>query len=733
MITREPMLDMFLFETSEMIDQLQQIMMDSEKAQEISPASINEIFRIMHTIKGSSGMMMFDNISHLAHSVEDMFYFIRESKPEHIDYSALVDIVLESGDLIREETEKINDDLEADTDFTGFIRKVEDFLTELKQENGIDAPYEGNAPVQKEAVKFYVTNDRGNTDQRYFQAAIFFEEKCEMENIRSFTVLHKLKEIAEVVHYEPEDILTDNSSVDIIKQQGFMMYFGTDKSREQLDEFFQDTIFLDHYELIAFADEKAMIQEFSGKEDEPDEAGPEDIILEEIGREEAAQGVASQKEPGDYSRNTVISGETERKDAAIEEAGRKKTGTGENKEHRPEMEAVNTSGKAVHKSSLISVDVHKLDKLMDLVGELVLSESMVTNNPELQGLELDDFYKAVRQHRKRLSDLQDVVMSIRMVSLAPTLGRMNRIVRDMCKKLNKKAELEIIGEDTEVDKNIIEHIGDPLMHIIRNSMDHGIEEEAVRTAQMKNPVGKITIEARNAGGDVIITVRDDGKGLDRDKILQRAIENGIVTGDGRNLSDKEIYTSIFAPGISTKEEVTEFSGRGVGMDVVVKEIEKVRGTVTVDSVYGEGTTVTIKIPLTIAILDGMLVRVGESIFTIPVTSIKQSIIVKNEEVFRDLDDNEMLTIRGECFTILRLHEYYGLKTQVTDIANGIVIMVEEDGKTICLFADELLGEQQVVIKALPEYINKIKGTSGCTLLGDGSISLILDVAQLVNI
>lgn len=680
MSTREPMLDMFLFETAEMIEQLQQLMMEGEKTKEISQNAINEIFRIMHTIKGSSGMMMFDNISHLAHSIEDMFYFIRENKIEKMDFTSLADLVLEGGDLIREETERIDEGNEADTDFTYFIEKVQKYLKELKQDNGFEEKTEEEPEKGPAATKFYVANDKASIKSNYFSAAVFFEQNCEMENIRSFTVLHKLKEISEILSYDPENILDGEAAVETIRKQGFQIYFKTSKSKEEINTFFNETIFLDRVELLEFADEEILVEQFRGKEQESEET-------------------------------TVTS-----------------SGSYDLQEDTNEKKEI----KGNHKVNLISVDVGKLDKLMDLVGELVISESMVTNNERLKGVMADDLEKAVRQHRKRISDLQDVVMSIRMVSLAPTLNKMHRIVRDMSKKLDKKAELMIIGENTEVDKNIIEHIGDPLMHIVRNCMDHGLESNAERKAAYKNPVGRVTIEAINMGGDVLINVTDDGKGLNKEKILQRAIENGVVNGDGTDLSDKEIYATIFTPGLTTNENVTEFSGRGVGMDVVVKEIEKVRGTVSVDSKAGNGTTVSIKIPLTIAILEAMIVRVGKSIFTIPVTSIKQSIIVKKEEVFKDLDNEEMLTIRGECFSILRLHELYQIETDCTEIEEGIVIMVEDAGKAICIFADELLGEQQVVIKALPEYINKIKGTSGCTLLGNGCISLILDVSQLVN-
>lgn len=690
MATREPMLDMFVFETNEMIEQLQQIMMESEKTKEIGQNAINEIFRIMHTIKGSSGMMMFDNISHLAHSIEDMFYFIRENKIEKIDFTSLADLVLEGGDLIREETESIDEGNEAETDFTDFIGKVNDYLTQLKLENGFkqeaEKPEKTNlAP----AAKFYISNDKSRVHTECFAATLHFEEKCEMENVRCFTVLHKLSEIAEILYNEPEDILNDANAAELIRSQGFKVYFKTSQSQDAVRDFFNDTIFLESVQIEKFPDEAALLGKLSNGE-------PEQILVPE-----QYAGAVNQEEHR----------ETEHSDS---EGNAKK------------------ESKPGHKVNLISVDVDKLDKLMDLVGELVISESMVTNNSAAAQIDRDDFHKAVRQHRKRISDLQDVVMSIRMVSLAPTLNKMNRIVRDMSKKLGKKAELIIVGENTEVDKNIIEHIGDPLMHIIRNSMDHGLEDEEERRNVCKNPVGSITIEAKNMGGDVLINVTDDGRGLDRDKILKRAIENGIIAGDGSGLSNKEIFATIFTPGLSTNDQVTEYSGRGVGMDVVIKEIEKVRGTVSVDSKKGEGTTVSIKIPLTIAILDGMIIKVGKSIFTIPVTSIKSSLIIKNKDVFKDLDNKEMISIRGECFSILRLHELYRIQTEVTDIEEGIVIMVEDGGKSICIFADELIGEQQVVIKALPEYIDKVKGTSGCTLLGNGCISLILDVAQLVN-
>jgi two-component system chemotaxis sensor kinase CheA len=301
----------------------------------------------------------------------------------------------------------------------------------------------------------------------------------------------------------------------------------------------------------------------------------------------------------------------------------------------------------------------------------------------------------------------------------------------MCKKLNKEVELKFAGEETEVDKNIIEHISDPLMHLIRNSIDHGIETSEERLKKGKPQTGTITLSAQNAGSDVLITVTDDGKGLNRVKILEKAKKNGLLYKPENEMSDKEVFSLIFLPGFSTKDNISEFSGRGVGMDVVLKNIEAVGGSVSVDSVAGESTTVTLKIPLTLAIIDGMNIRVGAATYTIPTVSIRESFRADKKNIIIDPDKNEMIMVRGRCYPALRLHEHFKVRTNITDITEGIIVMVENGDDTICIFADELIGEQQVVVKTLPAYIRnirKIRGLAGCTLLGDGSISLILDTA-----
>ena len=469
----------------------------------------------------------------------------------------------------------------------------------------------------------------------------------------------------------PKDIIDDDTCVDVIRKSGFSVEFRTDLDYDEVTRFFMKQVFL------------------------------KDLTL----TEDTPQGMAAAKE--------------EKQAAGTPAPGKERT--------------AERDTTAPMTSSIISVGVVKLDRLMDLLGELVIAEAMVIHNPELKKLQLESFQKAAGQLRKITGEMQDLVMSVRMVPLATTFQRMNRIVRDMNRKLGKEVELKIVGEETEVDKNIIDHIADPLMHLVRNSVDHGVEETADRIACGKPQQGTVTLEARNDGGDVLIIVRDDGRGLDKEGILKRAAQKGLLTKPAQEMSDKEIYSLIFLPGFSTNDEITEFSGRGVGLDVVVRNIEEVGGRVTVTSVKGEGSAFTMKFPLTLAIVEGMNLRVGTALYTLPITNIRESFRPKPGDTFRDPDGNEMIMVRGKCYPVVRLCELFGIRSDVTEPWDGILIMAENGDHTVCLFADELLGQQEVVVKAMPQYIKKTRGLSGCTLLGDGQISLILDVGGIIAV
>ena len=373
---------------------------------------------------------------------------------------------------------------------------------------------------------------------------------------------------------------------------------------------------------------------------------------------------------------------------------------------------------------------------MAVVSEIVISESMVTSSPDLKGLRLDNFTKSARELRKLTDDLQDVSMSLRMVPVSGTFQKMNRIVRDMSKKLGRRCKLTLVGENTEVDKTIVDGIGDPLMHIVRNSMDHGIEErEEERVAAGKDPVGEITLSARHTGSEVIIEIKDDGRGVDLDAVLNKAIRQGLAYPD-HEYSQKEILNFLMMPGFSTNTEVTEYSGRGVGMDVVKKNVADVGGSVTITSEWGKGMTTTLKIPLTMAIMDGMEVTVGDSRFTIPINSVLSSMKVSAEDVIHDPARGEMVKLRENFYPIIRAKDIFQMDQGKDRIEEGILMWVESGEHSYCLFVDELIGEQQIVVKPLPNYVNSFNiknyGITGCSILGDGSISIILDIANIYN-
>ncbi|KAJ49532.1 two-component system chemotaxis sensor kinase CheA [Clostridium tetanomorphum] len=682
--TNDPMLELFVYETSQQLEQLEQSLIKCEESNTYSDDTINEIFRIMHTIKSSAAMMLFNNISSIAHSTEDIFYVLRENKPDNVNYSDINDLVLEGVDFIKIELEKIKNNDEVDGDASIIISKLKNHLKALKETMGNINDHSEKLKTNFEPKQqYYISSSK--TEQQYYEnsykVVIYFEKDCEMENIRAFSIIHNLKDITEEYSYLPEDITDNNDSAEVIKKDGFVIYFKANKTYEEMCEFFQKVFFLESFQLT----------------------------LLENGKELST----FEKEKKVVDNNVIVP-------------------TIDNKKTQNDNEIRSSSSSH---QSIISVSVRKLDKLMDLIGELVITEAMVTQNPDLKDVHLDNFLKSARRLRKIINETQNMVMSIRMVPLEPTFMKMNRIVRDMNKKLGKDVKLNIIGEDTEVDKNVIEHISDPLMHIVKNSIDHGIESKEERIEKGKTEWGTITLEAHTEGSEVFIIVKDDGRGLDKSKILTKAKEHGAIKKPEEEMTDKEIYSLIFLPGFSTKENVTEFSGRGVGMDVVTKNIEAIGGSILVDSSVNVGTTITMKIPLSLAIIDGMNIKVGNSRYTIPTISIRESFRAREKDIIKDIDGNEMIMIRGECYPILRLYQFYNVKTDITNMQDGIIIMVENNEKFLCIFADELLGEQQVVVKELPAYIKnikKIKGIAGCTLLGDGSISLIFDINDLMN-
>ncbi|MEW5729497.1 MAG: chemotaxis protein CheA, partial [Pseudomonadota bacterium] len=396
----------------------------------------------------------------------------------------------------------------------------------------------------------------------------------------------------------------------------------------------------------------------------------------------------------------------------------------------PAAAAAAASGGAVHTAS-IRVDLDKIDRLVNMVGELVITQAMlgqqatgftVESHPELiQGLQ-------ELSHHTR--ELQESVMAIRAQPVKALFSKAPRLVRDLSSKLGKQARLVMSGENTEVDKTVIEQLSDPMTHLIRNSLDHGIETPEERIAMGKTPEGTIHLGAEHRSGRIIIEIADDGRGINRQRVLEKAIEKGLVER-GQPLTDEQIDMLIFAPGFSTAAEVSDVSGRGVGMDVVRKNIQDVGGRVVVQNSPGVGCRIILSLPLTLAVMDGMLVAVGQERYVLPLTNIVESLRPTAQQARALVNVGDVLTLRGEYIRLLPLHQIFGVRNAITDPTRGLVVVVEtEGGDRIGLLVDELLGQQQVVIKSLDANFRPVDGISAATILGDGRVALILDVAAL---
>lgn len=706
----EDMLDMYLFENQQLLEKLQETVLEQKDEDCFDEDAINEIFRTMHTIKGSSGIMMFDDITAVSHKLEDIFFVLRESHPENVPHLQLVEHVLEVSDFITEELDKIQNGETADGDSSEIIARLDVFLKMIKGEGG--APAKKEEPKKDtSAQKFYIAPVASNAS-KYFRIQIIFSEGVNLVNVHAYKAVYALKEIAEDMIYSPEDIISDEGCVEEIFENGFNILLQTQSSEEDIRGIVKEGYDIQTVNISpcsaeeyqrGFSDAEIKIDlESSVEEIEANAERTQEQIMEEAKSKTLAPGdfVIQSKEPGKAKK------------------------------------LAKDKPKKSEKATFINVDVAKMDQLMDLIGELVISQSVVLQNPDLKvpGLSLDNFNKSAAQMVKISTDLQNVIMSMRMVPLTNTFQKMNRIVFDVSRKLGKDIDFVMVGETTEVDKNIVEHISDPLMHLVRNSVDHGIEMPEDRVAAGKTEKAKVTLSAKTESGKVWITVEDDGKGLDRQQILNKARNQGLLdySKPESAYTDKEVYQFITLPGFSTKEKVTEYSGRGVGMDVVLSNIASIGGSLEIESEKGKGSKMILKIPLTLAIIDGIVMKVGDTSFVIETGAVKEFVSVTKEMMIQDPDHREFVMIRGECYPVLRVGDRYHLKGYKTDVEEGMMVIMEVDSQHVCLFVDALVGKQEIVVKPIPSYVKKVKGLSGCTQLGDGSIALILDGAGLID-
>ncbi len=741
----------FVEEGNELLDESEPLLIEletkSNESGEVDGEVINTIFRLYHSLKGGAGFLDLNTLGKVTHVAETLLDLFRKGKASI--GSDHVDILNKTCDFLR----KLLSNIETSFTDAGFEDEAEGIIHDLKEKiEGITGEAPESTPQQpaEPAAKEETSANSGaeEEDSKPTEVPDDMQLSITPEMVKQFTA-------------EAEDLLTATEEAFLILDKdptnqeqigeafralhsfkgnaGFFGYGDLEKLGHQaetaldkirLGEIGGDSqLFSLLLEILDFLRD-GVEQAIEGKQ--PTIAalpGLTTLLQDSVTRLESSKAKKPKAKPTKADK-------TEKASASIEAKEQVKKPVPEAKKAAPKInsKAAAPARTAAQRQS-IRVDIEKLEMLLDLVGELVIAEAMVAQNPDLKELvdvSLDRFEKSALHLNKITRDLQDIATSIRMVPLSATFRRMIRLVRDLAQKTGKKVDLEIIGEQTEVDKTVIEKITDPLVHIIRNSIDHGIGTPESRKKVSKPATGHLTLEAKYVGGEVWISVKDDGMGLNRERILSKAVEKGLVEGDGSDLADADIWQLIFLPGFSTAEKVTAVSGRGVGMDVVRRNIENIRGKVDIVCVPGEGTEVILRIPLTLAIIDGMLIRVGQSRYIIPIIAIRETIKAKYKNITPTMDGQEIINVRDNLYPIVRLHEFYGIEPSATELPEGILLIVENAGRRFCLFVDELIGQQQIVIKGLSEYIGHVKAVSGCTILGDGTVCLIIDIASLAD-
>ncbi|MCP5158100.1 MAG: chemotaxis protein CheA [Gammaproteobacteria bacterium] len=641
---------------------------------------INTIFRAAHSIKGGSGTFGFSEVTNFTHAMETLLDKMREGRL--VVTSEAVNTLLESVDCLREMLVSLReqaaiDETQAENLRARLLRLLEQKETATSQATKAEKPSAPSPPPPSPET----------TDWR-----IEFLPHAQLmhsgnDPVRIFRELSTLGKLAVRADYHRLPRLADMNP--------------------------EDCYLSWELELRGDASREAVAEVFAWVEDECD------LRIEPLAGPAAPETQAST--PSAAPETQASSEETHQGELVLE---RRKSNDRRKGDRR---------ASAAADSGSIRVNIDKVDAVINLVGELVTTQSMLSAlGTDFEMNRLDKLHEALDQLDRNTRDLQEHVMRIRMLPVSSVFSRFARIVHDVGGKLGKQVELIINGEQTEIDKTVIEKIGDPLVHLVRNSLDHGLEPPEERIQQGKPETGNIMLDAYHKSGSIFIEVGDDGRGLDRDALLRKGLENGLLK-PGEDYSDEQIYELIFHPGLSTAKQISDVSGRGVGMDVVRRNIQDVGGNIQIASERGRGTKITICLPLTLAILDGQLVTIGQDCYIIPLLSIIESVQARNEMVNRVAGKNEVLRFRGEHLPILRLYELFGAQGAQTDLEKGLLVVVEADGRQVGLFVDDLLGQQQISIKSLEKNFRRVPGVAGATILGDGRVGLILDISGLIRI
>ncbi len=669
--------------------------------------AINTIFRAAHSIKGGAGTFGFMAVSEFTHVMETLLDEMRNGTRAVTAEST--NVLLESVDVLREMLSAVQQDAPTDDERIAKVRaKLKAMLANEDTPLAPDSAIENDARMPSEPVTRQTgwqihfrphphLLQTGNDPVRMFR---------ELEELGPLTVTLIDDHLPPFSDLEPEDsyLAWDLTLKGEIPEQEVREIFEwvedeCDLSITAIEEIVEPT---------RVAEAVAQLTPH-----EPEPVSGEAVPPEAVGM---AETTAFTESIADEKQDTAIAPPSDIKELKKE----KKT-----------AEPAKNAKSNVPAASSIRVGTDKIDTLINLVGELVITQSMLSQIGENFTPErLPELIDGLAQLERNTREMQEGIMRIRMLPISFAFNRFPRLVHDMTAKMGKKVELKLVGEQTELDKTVMEKIGDPLVHLVRNSLDHGLETPDVRRAAGKPETGLLELKAFHQGGNIVIEIHDDGAGLNEDKILAKAVERGLVE-EGEELSPEKIHDLIFLPGFSTADVVTDVSGRGVGMDVVRKNITSLGGSIEVKSQRGQGSTFTIRLPLTLAIMDGQTIRVADENYIIPLISIIETLEVKQSDIKRVSGKGELFQLRDEYIPVIRLYDIFNLTPHTTDLEEGLLVIVEGEGQKMALFIDDLLGQQQVVIKSLESNYRKVVGVSGATILGDGTVALILDVPGLM--
>jgi two-component system, chemotaxis family, sensor kinase CheA len=682
---------------------------------------LNAIFRAAHSIKGGSGTFGFTDMADVTHVLETLLDRVRKNEiPLTHD---MVDAFLQAGDVLRGLLEAHQHGTIADEARSiAICVKLEQLANDPNAVRGHKTESEARSTAGKESSP---TSAQHTFQIQFANTRTAFPSDTHLKNL-----LEELGNVGKITDQQitadfvklmlatqmPDEKLREIFAFFLEPEQLTITELGstTDSGAEQGYGFFADPGAIksrvenaDGYGF--FADPDAIKSRVENADGYGFFTAPEEIKS----GVENAQGYGFFNEVGNHAAEPG-SMPAERHDQS------------------PGRRATDKAATAAGGESSIRVSVAKVDNLVNLVGELVITQAMLAETVSNMDTVLHErLVNGLGQLERNTRDLQESVMSVRMIPISLVFSRFQRVVRDSAVKLNKKVQLKIIGEGTELDKGLIEKISDPLTHLVRNSLDHGIESPDERIAKGKDPQGTITLRAAHQGGSIVIEVSDDGAGLNRERILAKAREKGMPVND--SMSDADVWQIIFAPGFSTAAVVTDVSGRGVGMDVVKKNMESISGRIEIDSSLGQGTSMTIRLPLTLAILDGLSIAVGDQIYIVPLGFISESLQPDPGDIKEISGQGEVVHVRGEYLPLIALHKMFGIHPKITNPAEGILVLLEAEGKKVALFVDELVGQHQVVIKSLETNYRKVPGVSGATIMGDGRVAMIIDVGALVKL